>query len=254
MDMWYTHCWFLCRQLQIDIATRTYNYPLTCQGNIEIMWVFLRHAIQGHDLCTLNQCRMFIKTIFLSDICNGTGTHLSKQGWSGFQCSKWINFLWPTGWDLRQRSLMLVLLLDKIKRLAILLGLWHSSNKGKERWFATLDGAEFFSVENHKWLVHTKHHVSIPRPFFGRSNQSPDAKSQPNTTWQWYMKWTIASSSPDMQILQTTRLIRSRGINAQAHRITTGTPTQDLKERSTGDKFFMNQVGAAAWLIKGNSA
>jgi len=98
---------------------------------------------------------MFIQTIFLLDLCTGTGTHLITQEWHKFYCTKWGRYTWPkvmtptlAEWDIWQRALTMVLSIDKFKRLAQPLGLWHNSNQGQDSWFITPDSKDLFSVSN----------------------------------------------------------------------------------------------------------
>jgi len=97
-DMWLKQSWFLCWQLRIDLATGTEDFPPTQQGDNEIMRIFLQAGIHGQELKVLNGCRMFLQVIFISDICTGSGTHLSTSDWMNFPTTGWekYNWLWMT--------------------------------------------------------------------------------------------------------------------------------------------------------------
>jgi len=46
---------------------------------MEIMQVFIRAGYQSKDLAALNQCRIYTRDIYLSDICNVTGMKLEQN-------------------------------------------------------------------------------------------------------------------------------------------------------------------------------
>jgi len=102
------------------------------------------------------------KTIFLLDLCTGTGTHLLTQDWHKLQCAKWNKCTWlnvmnPTlvEWDVWQRALTMATLSDKFKCLAQPLGPWHTSSQGQDGWFITPDGENLFLVSNKQWFTRT---------------------------------------------------------------------------------------------------
>jgi len=91
---WITHTWTQCRKLNIDIMMEGPDFELPRQNDRELMKIFLQHGARGQELATLNRCRMYIQAIYLSDICNGLGTAVDTQFWSGdHKCS--TPYRWP---------------------------------------------------------------------------------------------------------------------------------------------------------------
>jgi len=59
------------------------------------MEVFLSAGYQEHDLVTLNHCQMYLKGIYLSDICNGMGKTIEYQFWTGEKPADHHQYQWP---------------------------------------------------------------------------------------------------------------------------------------------------------------
>jgi len=49
----------------------------------EIKKIFLQAGVTGQDLHSMNRFHMFLQAIFLSDICNGTGSAIDPRMWEG---------------------------------------------------------------------------------------------------------------------------------------------------------------------------
>ncbi len=75
----FTQTWQYCKELDIDLTTDIVDFKLPWQGDQEIMRIFLQSGIMGKNLIELNQCHMYLQAIFLSNICNGTGTAIDPQ-------------------------------------------------------------------------------------------------------------------------------------------------------------------------------
>jgi len=49
---------------------------------VEIMRVFIQAGYGSQELAALNHCRMYTRDIYLSNICNATGTQLKQNSWN----------------------------------------------------------------------------------------------------------------------------------------------------------------------------
>jgi len=65
---WFTKTWYHCRLLQIEITMEVKDFVLPQQGNVEIMWILLKHSLQEHKLAIMNHCCMFLNANYLSNI------------------------------------------------------------------------------------------------------------------------------------------------------------------------------------------
>jgi len=62
----------------------------------EIMQILADGGYRSTELATLNRCRMYLKVILLSDICNGSGEQIEPQFWSGTAPAQIYQYSWPT--------------------------------------------------------------------------------------------------------------------------------------------------------------
>jgi len=82
-DTWLKRLWLDCLWYQINIHTSLSLLQPRWLHDIELMRLFATHGYRGQDLSDLNRCRMFLHVIWLSDICDGTGTEVVADYWTG---------------------------------------------------------------------------------------------------------------------------------------------------------------------------
>jgi len=107
----------------------------------ELMQLFIRTSYWRNELAMLNQCRMYTRTIFLSNICNVTGTKLKQHCWNNPLQSESI-YQWPlnpkptpTEWRFWQQALQQMISLRCNLTLPIPLGKWMSTTTKTYWWF-----------------------------------------------------------------------------------------------------------------------
>jgi len=133
--MWVSQCWFNCVQRGISISLPISDFQPQWEHDRELMAIFLRSARYcDQDLVTLNLCCLYLKAIYLSDICNGLGTMIKQQFWTGDNAVDHYKYHWPQiqkpaacKWAHWQRCLTLSLNLGKQQRLPLPCGRWHST-------------------------------------------------------------------------------------------------------------------------------
>jgi len=94
-DSWLKHMWQTLHHLDIILHLQFPDITIPCQGNIELMRLFLQHGFHTPtELSILNRCRMFLHAFWLSDICNGSGERIEAHVWTHMQPlnSPWT---WP---------------------------------------------------------------------------------------------------------------------------------------------------------------
>jgi len=91
---WFTETWYQCRLLDIEISNNIRDFETPRHRDIELMRIFLKHGLHGHKLVSMNRCHMFLKAIFLSDICTSDGKAIDPQFWNGrTKCNS--DIIWP---------------------------------------------------------------------------------------------------------------------------------------------------------------
>jgi len=92
---WLSQCWLYCVQRGIEIWMDIYDFQPHRRNDREIMHILLSAGFRLDKLATLNCCHLFLHVIFLSDICNGTGTAVDNQFWVGEKHSSLYQYNWP---------------------------------------------------------------------------------------------------------------------------------------------------------------
>jgi len=87
--------WLECVHYRLEIQTDLPDFQAPQSRDIEKMWLFAQHIIQGQELSTLNHCHMQLKAIWLSDICMGLGTEVTQQAWEGQEEAVDSIYHWP---------------------------------------------------------------------------------------------------------------------------------------------------------------
>jgi len=93
-ETWLKCLWIDCHCYQISIQTNLLQSQPKWAHDTELMHAFTQHGYCGQELCELNRCHMFLHAIWISDICDGTGTKVLADCWSGNQLIK-LPYRWP---------------------------------------------------------------------------------------------------------------------------------------------------------------
>jgi len=160
MDTWFSHCWYACIQRGIDEDIKDFSLPW--ERDQMIMEVFLCTGYRSSELATLNQCRMYLQVVFLSDICNGHGMAIENQFWTGKAISDKHHYCWPWShkptqgeWALWQLALMRSLHLGNTQQLPMVLGRWYSTTRKLNGWFTDEAGLQLYWQKDHTWSTFT---------------------------------------------------------------------------------------------------
>jgi len=103
---------------------------------------------------------MYLQVIFISDICNGQGTEIENQFWSGMAILNLHNYRWPhshkpnsSEWVLWQWALTRSLNLGNARKLPIPLGKWDPMTKQTNGWFTNEASLQLFHQKEQEWLT-----------------------------------------------------------------------------------------------------
>jgi len=127
--------------------------------------VFIRAGYRSKELEALNQCRMYTRDIYLSDICNATGTKLEQHCWNhatpGKSTYTWPIYPKPTPMEWRgwQLALQQSLSLDQNLPLPLPLGKWTLHKYDRYTWYYHMGKEALF----HQTPEGTTWHGILPR-------------------------------------------------------------------------------------------
>jgi len=123
---------------------------------------FITTGYHDSDLVVLNQCRMYLHVIFLSDICNGQGTAIEPQFCTGNGVSDAYSYNWPRShkpspqqWLLWQQALTCAWNLGRSQQLPIPLGRWRRLTREENGWFTNDDGTQLYQRKSQEWFTFT---------------------------------------------------------------------------------------------------
>ncbi len=267
-DTWMSQCWHRCVQRGIFINTDIQDFALPRQRDRPLMEVFLETGYRDKELALLNRCRMHLRVIFLSDICNGQGTALEKQLWEGTTPADHHPYSWPKShpptpaeWAQWQRALTRSLNLGRAQQLPVPLGKWLPNITQTDGWFTNPDGTQLYRQQQNEWVTFT------PIPL-RRRTRSFHSTSHPRAT-----------DLSQLELHRATTYQHGDIITVTGHGPIGTTPTVELNEKkfwetwqceetivgqveiliqairtgkavAVSDGSYKDQHGAAAWTIE----
>ena len=95
-DCWLKTVWNFTWKNEIQIKD-TVLKPVSYQdNNHHIMEEIFHYGYRGNELKKINECRMFLQVMNLSEITTGNGKKITKQAWDGQKADNCVNdFQWP---------------------------------------------------------------------------------------------------------------------------------------------------------------
>jgi len=158
MPTWVSQCWVHCIQRGINISTDLPDLRPQWEQDKEFMHIFADGGFCKAELMILNHCWMYLQVIFLSDICEGSGSKIAQQYWSGKTLANIYSFNWPKmmkptsrEWNVWQQGLHLSLNLDPQQWLTLPLGKWIQDGSHKAGWYTGTIGEQLFWHDAHTW-------------------------------------------------------------------------------------------------------
>jgi len=205
MVSWIKHVWVSTQESGITLLTNFADYPPQCQGNMELICLFLQSGIEQPILQLVNQCHMYLHMFLISDIVSGTGDYVLPQFWDHFLLAE-THLEWPHtpspsphAWNMWKQALTQALHLGRQQCLAIPLGKWYMSSTS-HGWF-------YHRRTNSLWhneVAHWWHHGGMPQCTWqqgfhqtGQANTPPPmAKLEKATIAYSGQKLVLTGSSP----------------------------------------------------------
>jgi len=159
---WVSQCWVHCAQYGIDISTDLPDLKPHCERDKEIMRIFAEGGYRSADLALLNCCCMNLHIIFLSDICNGSGSCIEQKYWCKEQPANIYPYIWPmpaklstSDWNFWRKSLQLSLNLGHQQCLPLPLGCWYHEESQIEGWYTDSTGEHLYHLTLTGWASFT---------------------------------------------------------------------------------------------------
>jgi len=159
---WMSLCWFQCIQQGSFLDTDIQDFKPIQQGDSTLMEQFFCASYREMELTTLNCCCMYLHIIFLSDICNGSGTTTETDFWN---CAKPVDihqYHWlqihppsPTEQLLWQQGLTCSLNLGSTQILPIPLGKWMHQVCNRDSWFMSPGRDKLYHQHLLEWTTYS---------------------------------------------------------------------------------------------------
>jgi len=267
---WVSQCWVHCTQYGIDITTDIPDLKPHRECDKEIMRCFAESGYRGADLALLNSCHMNLHVIFLSDICDGSGSRIEQQFWSKGQPADIYPYNWPlpanlstSDWNFWRRSLQLSLNLSQQQQLPVPLGCWYQEEPRTKGWYTDRTGEHLYCLVKSEWTTfvpiparqrrRTFH--DIPRPM--APDDIPDYLEKA-TVYSCGLRITLTGSGPiDSQKEDYSPSTEEIFASLQCEYSTQGNVQAFKKAIIQGvavaisDRSCQSERGAVAWTIEG---
>lgn len=131
--------WAFCSEHNLRLDDGLPAIPPPRENDVYLMQAFANMGFSPKERCRLNHCRLYLQTIFLSDLCTGNGTALTLTAVSHRQPSpNHATLLWPSqplpenhSWALWTRALNGFIRADSpARQLTTALGRWFEVPSG----------------------------------------------------------------------------------------------------------------------------
>jgi hypothetical protein len=168
-DSWRTPSWLnallqFCAAEDLEVRDKQPELQKIASDDKFLMELFIELDLDNETLGILNECRMFLKTITLGDICNADGKHISANSYQGKP-----NLQRKAGWPRRPPSLpthfwntwrkalsKLCLPNSTNRRLTLPIGTWTTSAKDQWTWFFSPSESRLFKKQGISYQIYTK--------------------------------------------------------------------------------------------------
>lgn len=134
-----------CEDAEITIQDNGPTIPLLSAHDVYLMQAFADAGYRNNDLSALNQCRMYLKVVTLSDLCMVDGKHITYYTFQGHLQTRFRDLGWPrqypslplSYWTVWRRALekCFINALARSRELRTPLGAWYFSASHTWKWF-----------------------------------------------------------------------------------------------------------------------
>jgi len=271
-DTWLKRLWLDCLRHQIEIHTDLPQILPPRIQDAELIRTFIDHGYHGQELRELNWCRMSLHAIWISDICDGTGSEILADCWNG-QGTIESPYRWPPTftqlayWSKWQQALTKCFGLDRWRQLSHPLGKWLPTTSG---WFYERTSDRLWHCDMQGWQYHPYLPSRSRTQYFtatGYPSSSPPLMTELRRVVAVHRGPRLLLAGYDT-ILESTNTYR--GIDVLRHSQlaqdwnlclhTVGSLSALITDIRKGhgyivsDGSYRNNASAAAWIIEGRDA
>jgi hypothetical protein len=169
---WITDLWEFIDRFQIKLHDDIEHLRLQRKNDKFLMDEFLSAGYDGTTLKELNECRMFLHVVTLSDIVSADGLQITMNAWNGSQDERGKSqYQWPRiqhalpnqQWEQWRRIIDRVFVLHGTPRsLREPLLSWHKGAPVRWKWYFAPQEDRLYAKEGMLWRVYCRHrgHIS----------------------------------------------------------------------------------------------
>lgn len=166
-----TNCWFVdllqfCEDEDIAIQDKGPTLPLMSTNDAFLMQNFANAGYRNTDLASLNACRMFLKTISLSDLCTADGRFITYNAFHGIPQTRHREAGWPrcppslptSFWSLWKRALARCFIKphSSVREIRTPIGTWLPSAVTTWKWYFSPGETRLYHSEGHLFRVYVR--------------------------------------------------------------------------------------------------
>jgi hypothetical protein len=185
--------WKFLHENSIHLEHDLQLWPPRSQDQL-IMVLILQVNPSISELLSFNRCRLFLQALFVSDLADGFGGHLSDDAWLGRRHAPTRSASWPTqgsptstDWNI-WRSLLSRALLSRGRRLKQPLGPWLLEDE-HHKWYIEPSSEQLHSKIGNKCYCHPRIPRRSGRPSYSSKGFSCSPPVRPHRA-QIYTKGT----------------------------------------------------------------
>ncbi len=164
-DCWIKSIWQFCTDYSIQIHHPLAVLQAPCGSYDGSLMEKFSAIYSGHTLQQLNMCRMYLHSVFLSDLCTADGKRIAMDSWTGVRRQDRVNVIasWPrtmkppATWWIRWREALQVCFCSDSQVLRQPVGMvfparWH--------WWYSVSCQHLFHLEGQIWRRFKAHHCN----------------------------------------------------------------------------------------------
>jgi hypothetical protein len=129
---WVSHTWRFAQEYDIEITDDIPDFAPPRQDDQLLIPLFGNYGFRGNELVLLNQCRLFLRVLWLSDLTTADGCYLERHAIAApFSISIKRNYVYPhqgypsqEAWTLWRRAMNNLCMSDRPTKLKHPLGPW----------------------------------------------------------------------------------------------------------------------------------
>jgi hypothetical protein len=164
---WITDLWAFLNRFHIRLKDDIAQLPTRRKNDKLLMDEFIKSGYTGTHLKTLNECRMFLHAVTLSDLATADGKAITLHAWNGTRDDRGPSpYQWPRiqkslsyeHWKQWQRAIDSVFLSHGHSRvLSTPLCAWNNGEPRQWKWYFSPAEDRLYAKEGLQWRIYRRH-------------------------------------------------------------------------------------------------